>query len=156
MPEMHLKLTEDYGLVPVNDEGIKYLYRRTPGDVFKCKVSQDRHYKFHQKAITLVKAMHEVLPDPEPVMFRGQLIHPIRTFNDTRKYLTILSGEFDVIGLPNGKVKLEARSWKFEKMTQDNFDVFYKNLIDACLKALPVTWDQEEIERVSRHILGYV
>ena len=153
---MHLKVTDDFGLIPISDDGIKYVYNRTPGDILKCEVILERNYKFHQKAISLVILMHDVLPEPEPVMFKGELIQPTRTFDDTREYLTILSGEYDVIGLPNGKVRLKARSWKFSKMSADEFDVFYSNLIDASIKALPDTWSEDDKNKIATQIIGFV
>lgn len=154
--KMHLRVTDDYGLVPFEDGAVKYLYNRKPGDILKCSVIQERNYKFHQKAILLVQVVHESLGEPEPIMYRDELVQPVRTFDDTREYLTILAGEFDIIGLPNGKVRLKARSWKFSKMTQEKFDVFYSNLIDAALKALPDTWSEKELERVAREIINFV
>ena len=150
-----LKVTDDYGLVPVDDAGVLYLYKRKPGDIISCEVIIQRNYQFHKKAMALVKLVHEALPEPEPMEYKGKMISPIRTFNDTRKYLTILSGEYDVIGLPNGKVRAEARSWKFNKMTEEEFGVFYSNLVDACLKALPKTWTEEEINRVATEVINF-
>lgn len=155
MPSMHLQVTDDYGLIPIEDAGIKYVYNRDVGDILKCTVVKQRNYKFHKKAMALVKLVHDALPDPEPIMYKGELIQPVRTFNDTRKYLTILSGEYDIIGLPNGKARAEARSWRFDKMGADDFEVFYSNLIDASLKALPDTWSKEEIDRVAMEVINF-
>ncbi len=58
--------------------------------------------------------------------------------------------------MPNGKVRAEARSWKFAKMTEEEFGEFYSNLIDASLKALPRTWDEEELQRVAGEIVNFV
>jgi len=154
--KFNCKVTPDFALVPVDDEGIKYLYRRNEGDIISCEVKQERNYPFLKKAMALVKVVHESLPEPEMVEHKGKMIQPIRTFDDTRKYLTILAGEYDIIGLPSGKVRAEARSWSFGKMTSDEFNTFYSNLIDACLKALPRTWSADELERVAGRVVEFV
>ena len=152
----HLQVTPDYGLIPIDEDGVKYVYNRKPGDVLSCEIKQVRNYKFHCKAMKLVAVVHEALPDPEPITYKGKLIDPVRTFDNTREYLTILAGHYDVIGLPNGKVRAEAKSWKFAKMTEDEFGTFYSSLIDASLKALPRTWNEDELQRVAGEIVNFV
>jgi len=151
-----LKIDENYGLVAVDDATIKYMFRHSVGDILSCELVKERNIKFHRKGMALVKAVHEALPEPEPINYKGRDLQPIRTFDNTREYLTILAGHYDVVGLPNGKVRAEAKSWKFAKMTEDEFDIFYSNLIDASIKALPRTWSKAELERVAAEILGFV
>lgn len=154
--KLHLRVTEDFSLVPINDEGIKYLYKKNVGDVLEGDFVKPRNYKFHQKAFALVKVVHDALPEPEPIMHKGELIQPIRTMENTREFLTILAGHYDIVGLPNGKVRAEARSWSFAKMDNDEFEVFFSSLIDAALKSLPRTWTAEELERVATNVVNFV
>jgi len=153
---MLLKVTEDYGMVPIEDAGIAYLYKKKVGDILTADVVKPRNYKFLQKAMVLVRVVHDALDEPEPIMHNDELIQPVRDIDDTREHLTILAGEYDVIGLPDGSVKLKARSWAFANMDEDKFESFYSKLIDASLKALPDTWDEEELERVARELIGFV
>ena len=154
--ETHLKVTDDYSLIPVDDDGIDYLYKRNPGEILKCKVTVERNYKLLQKAFCLVRVVHDALPPPEPLMFQGRLVQPERTLDNTRDYLTILSGEYIVIGLPDGSVRVEPKSWSFGKMDEEKFEKFYSRLIDSCLKALPAEWSEEELERVATEVMGFV
>jgi len=154
--KMHLRVDENYGLVPTNDEGITYLYRRKVGDILSCDVKQERNYKFHQKAMALVKVVHDALPEPNPVMFKGEMLQPQKTFDMTRKWLTVQAGYYDVFATPKGDVRVEAKSWKFAKMKADEFEEFYSKLIDASLKALPETWSEEELQRVAEAIVNFV
>lgn len=154
--KMNLRVTEDFSLIPIDDDGIKYLYKKAVGDVLDCDVVKPRNYKFHKKAFALVKVVHDALPEPEPIMLKGELVQPIRTMENTREFLTILAGHYDVVGLPNGKVRAEARSWSFAKMDNDEFEEFFSTLIDASLKALPKTWTAEELERVATNVVNFV
>ncbi len=151
-----LQITPDYGYIPIDEEGIAYTYKKKPGTIVDCEIVEPRNAAFHRKGMALVKVVHEALSDPEPIMHNGEMIQPIRTFDNTRDYLTILAGHYDIIGLPNGKARAEAKSWKFAKMTEEEFGEFYSNLIDASLKALPRTWDEEELQRVAGEIVNFV
>lgn len=153
---MFLKVTDDYGLIPFEDDAVKYVYNRKVGDILECEVILQRNYKFHKKLFALFKVVHDALPEPEPIMFRGELLQPECTFDMTRKYLTVQAGYYDVFASPSGEVRVEAKSLKFNKMKPDDFDDLYSKIIDASLKVLPSTWDENEIERIAREIIGFV
>ncbi len=154
--KLTLKITEDYSLIPICEKGIKYVYGKNPGAQLDCVISEPRNVKFHNKAMALVKVVHDALPEPEPIKHKGKMLHPVRTFDNTREYLTILAGHFEIIGLPNGQVRYQAKSWKFAKMTEDEFSAFYSNLVDAALKSLPRTWDSDELERVANQVVNFI
>jgi len=153
---MHLKVDENYGLIPINDEGITYLYRRKVGDVLKCEVSQERNLGYHKKLFSLFKTVHDALPDPEPIMFRGEMLQPQKTLDMTRKWLTVQAGFYDVFATPKGEIRVEAKSLKFNKMSPEDFDELYSKIIDVSLKVLPSSWSEEELERVALQIINYV
>lgn len=152
---MHLRVTEDYGLIPIEDEAVKYLYKKKVGDILDCDVVKKQNYEFHKKLFALFNTIHEALPEPEPIMYNDELIQPVRTFDDTRKYLTIMAGHYDVIGLPNGKTRVEAKSIAYDKMDADEREDFYSRVIDAGLKVLPDTWTEEELNRVAMEIINF-
>mgnify|MGYP001065203622 CR=1 FL=1 len=154
--KLRLRVSDDFSLVPVDDDGIKYLYKRNVGDILDGNIVFARNPAFHRKAFALVKVVHDALPEPEPIMLKGELIQPIRTLENTREFLTILAGHYDVVGLPNGKVRAEARSWSFAKMDQPEFEAFYSTLIDASLKALPDTWTEDELNRVATNVINFL
>ena len=143
-------------LVAVDDDGEQYVNRRKVGDTLACDIKQERNYVFHSKAMKLVRTVHDALPDPDVAQLDdGRIVQPQKNFEATRAYLTIAAGYYDVIGLPNGKVRLEPKSWAFNKMTEVEFEEFYQRLIDAALEALPDTWSQAELERVATDILHF-
>ena len=154
--KMHLRVTEDYGLVPIDDKAVEYLFRRRVGTVLACEVVQERNYQFHKKAMALVKIVHDALPEPNPIMFKGEMIQPEHTFDMTRKWLTVQAGWYDVYGTPKGDTRIEAKSWKFNKMSAEEFEKFYSSLIDASLKALPESYSAEELERLAMQVIQFV
>ena len=154
--EIYFKLTDDYELTPINDDGIAYLYRRSPGDILKCKVTVERNYEFLKKLFSLFKLVHDLLPPPEPIMYKGNLIQPLNTLDMTRKFLTVKAGFYDVIGTPDGGVRVEAKSISFNKMNEDEFEKLYSNIIDASLEVLPDTMSKDDLESAALEILSYV
>lgn len=154
--KMMLRLTEDFGLIPFEDDAIKYVYNRKAGDILECTLIQQRNYAFHKKLFALFKAVHDAFPDPAPIEFMGRLLHPEKNFDMTRKWLTVQAGYYDVLVTPKGDIRVEAKSLKFNSMKQDDFDKLYSSVIDASLKALPRSWTEDELERVAQEIINFV
>jgi len=132
-----------------------YIKRRKAGQVFKCTLVQEHNYDFHKKLMALFMCVHNNLPDPEPVKFMGKMITPNQTFDNTRKYLTVMAGYYDVNGYPNGTVRVEAKSLAYAKMTDEEKEKLYSDVIDAALKTLPKEWSSEKLNQVANEILRF-
>ena len=133
----------------------KYIKNRKPGQIITADITRARNYEFHKKAFSLFQYMLDIMPPPEPIEFRGEMIQPEQNIDSIRKYLTVKAGYYDVIGYPNGSVRVEAQSLSYEKMEPEEFERCYSATIDACLKALPDHWSDAEKDRVANHILKY-
>jgi len=55
--KFHCKVTHDFALIPVDDEGIKYLYNRNEGDVLSCDIKQE----VGKRTIKQNKSLHKYL-----------------------------------------------------------------------------------------------
>ena len=154
--QMYLKVDENFALIPFEDDSVKYIYNRNPGDILRCKVVIERNYPFHKKLFSLFKLIHDLLPPPEPIMYKGSLVQPLNTLDMTRKYLTVKAGFYDVIGTPDGGVRVEAKSLSFNKMNEEEFEKLYSNVIDAALEVLPDTMSKDDIEAAALQVLSYV
>ncbi len=153
--EIELKLHSGGKLETINEDGEKFFRASKVGKVFKCKISEIRNYKYHQKLITLFSMMHDILPAPADVEFMDRTITPEHTFDNTRRYLTVKAGYYSVNGYPDGSVRVEAKSISFANMDQDEFENLYSSVINACLKVLPETWDEENLRETANEILRY-
>ena len=152
----HFIKSRNGAIYPYDEETRLYIKRRKPGTIIKSEISQCRNYKFHKKMFSLFKLLHDYFPDPDPVTFRGETIQPEKSFDGTREYLVIMAGYYEIIGLPNGKVKVKAKSLAYDSMDEENFNKVYSAVIDAGLKSLPAHWSDIEKDRVANQILNYV
>lgn len=117
----HLKVTDDYGLIPVDDEGIKYLYNRKPGDVLSCEIKQTRNYENHKRFFKFLQVTFDMQDHFENLEYY-------------RHWLTMKAGYFDTIVAPNGKTIFKAHSLAFDMMDEDEFKKVFSNSIDVFLK----------------------
>ncbi len=91
-----LQITPDYGYIPIDEEGIAYTYRKKPGDIINCTISQETgkrtglqnkslHKYLTQIAQDLAEAgldMREVVKLPiNPTLenVKENLFHPVMT-----------------------------------------------------------------------------
>ena len=120
MPTMYLRVTHDYGLTPVDDEGIAYLYRRSPDDVLKCDVKTSRSYpqlKRFMKFIQICFDMQDHFDKQEAF----------------RYWLTMKAGYFDTVVAPNGNVMFKPKSIAFDNMDEEVFIKVFSECIDVFL-----------------------
>jgi len=92
----YLKVTPDYGYIPIDEDGIKYTYNRKPGDIVECTIKQEStsrtvlqnrslHKYLTQIAQDLADAgldMREVVKLPiNPTLenVKENLFHPVMT-----------------------------------------------------------------------------
>ena len=120
---MHLKVTPDYGLVPVTSDvaAVKYLFNRTPGDILSCDVKICRNYdnlKRFMKFIQISFDMQDFFTEPEAY----------------RYWITMKSGFFNAIVFPSGKTMFKARSIAFDEMEEDEFNELFSTAIDVFLR----------------------
>jgi len=153
--DVELKLIKPGELITISDDGDGFFRESKVGKVFNAEIKEIRNYAFHKKIISLFRMMHDILPPPAPVEFMGRMVTPEHTFDNTRKFLTVKAGHYNVNGFPDGSVRVEAKSISFAKMKQDEFDKLFSSVINACLKILPDTWTEENLRETANNILKY-
>lgn len=137
---MYLKVTEDYGLIPVpsNEDGVKYLYNRKVGDVLTTDVKVCRSYENLQRFHVFIRetfAMQEFFDNKETY----------------RYWLTMKAGYFDTIVTPAGKAIFKAHSIAFDNMEEDEFKKVFSNCIDVFLKE----FGQGQTEQDILNVIGF-
>lgn len=114
-------MTSDYGLTPIDDDGIKYVYNRKPGDILSCEIKIARSYPQLKRFMTFIQVcfdMQEHFEQKEAF----------------RYWLTMKAGYFDTIVAPNGKTIFKAHSLAFDNMDEDVFLKVFSDCIDVFLK----------------------
>ncbi|MCK4705870.1 MAG: DUF1367 family protein [Gammaproteobacteria bacterium] len=120
---MHLKVTEDYGLVPVASDvdAAKYLFNRTVGDILACDVKISRNYPNLKRFMKFIQVSYDMQD-----FFTEKEVY--------RYWITMKSGFFDTIVFPSGKAVFKARSVAFDEMEEDEFNELFSAAIDVFLR----------------------
>lgn len=152
---VYLIKSKNGALYASDEDARKYIKRRKPGQIIKADIKQEHNYEFFKKMWALFKTVHDNLPEPEQIEFMGKKVTPIQTLDATRKYLIVKAGYYNIIGYPNGSVRVEAKSISYSKMEPEEFEKLYSDVIDAALKTLPSDWSDEKINQVANAILRF-
>ena len=102
-------------LVPTSDEGHDYLKKQSEGQPYVIDLVKNRNPAFHRRAFKMMTILHD--------MSDVQI-----AFDPWRKWLLIQAGYHRTTGFPDGSVLVEADSMAFEKMSQEKFEVVWKDI----------------------------
>ena len=134
---MHLKVTDDYGLVPVPSDvaAVKYIYNRKVGDILSADVKICRSYPQLQRFMKFIAITFDMQEhfDSKPAY---------------RYWLTMKAGYFDTIVAPNGNTMFKAKSIAFAEMEEDEFREVFSSCIDVFLKEFGQGQTEDDILQV--------
>lgn len=117
----YLKVDEDYGLYPVDEKGVEYIYRRKVGQVLQCELKIVRNYENHKRFFAFLKTTFDMQEHFDNMEYY-------------RYWITMKTGRFDTIVAPNGKTVYKAHSLSFADMGEDEFQILFSDAIDVFLK----------------------
>ena len=137
--KMYLKVTPDYGLIPIDPEGIKYVYNRKIGQELSCDVKIVRNYENLQRFFVLVNITFDMQDHFEEK-------------EAYRYWLIMKAGYFDTIIAPNGNTIYKAKSIAFESMNENEFREVFSAVIDVFLKQFGTGQTENDILQV----IGFV
>ena len=145
--------TKNRGFQPFD---VREFERVGPGEIITVEWRRSRNPDFHRKFFALVKFIYDQMPEfGAPVVYDGQQISPRKSFDAVRYWLTVKAGYYDVVGLPNGKVRIEPKSVSFAKMDQDEFERLYSAMIDAALEVLPMMRSGSQLRGAVENVLRF-
>jgi hypothetical protein len=137
--KMYLRVTPDYGLIPIDAEGIKYVFNRKIGSELSCEVKIVRNYENLQRFFVLINTtfdMQDHFDEKEAY----------------RYWLIMKAGYFDTIIAPNGNTIYKAKSLAFENMDEHEFREVFSAVIDVFLKQFGKGQTENDILQV----IGFV
>ena len=121
---------------PFNDMEHEKTVRFKTGELYSVEVKHTRNYQFHRKVFTFLNFCFEHWTcDREFLNVNAQ-------FNRFRNQLTVLAGYYVELYNINGEVRVEAKSISYAGMDQEEFEAFYNALINAALKHVFKTTDE--------------
>lgn len=155
MPELLLAKINDEGhFAPVGGD-IEAIEKLVNGEVIKVKWTLARNPRFHRKMFALFRFAFDAMPEPSPVMHNGVEVQPQKDFDMSRKFLTVQAGFYDVVGLPDGSVRLQAKSLRYAAMDQEEFRRVYSAVIDVVLSFLPYRMTGQELDKAVENLMRF-
>lgn len=141
-------------LVPMGEDQVEQLKRLKSGAVIKCNISVMRNGPFFRKWWSLVKMAFDLASERmTPRQHKGVDVLPC--FEEFRKDITILAGYYDATYRYDGTLKLRAKSLRWDKMTDDEFERLYSATIDAILQKVLPGLDPRELQNAVDMTLSY-
>jgi hypothetical protein len=119
-------------LIPATEEEAEKLAKIKTGQVLRMDMVKMRNGAFFRKFWALAKFAYDIWSETvQPQTYKGQ---PVRaTFDRFRKDLTVLAGYYEATYNVRGEVRLEAKSLAWGKMSEDEFERFFSDVIQTVL-----------------------
>jgi hypothetical protein len=134
MAELALIKTANGQLAPLAANDAELIQQKLKtGDVVRADFKKVRNGKFHRKYMKLLTLAYDYF-EPQPVQYRGQRITPAKNFDEFRRWVAVQAGFYDVVGYPDGSVRVRARSISFANMDDTEFHDLYSATIDVLLQ----------------------
>lgn len=131
-------------LVPCRKDSIEAFARLKEGVQYRADVKLPRNYEHLKKYFAMLNVV----------------LHYTDKFDNVEQILHILKirlGHFDAIIEPaTGKTFLHPKSISFAKMSQPEFDKFYKESLDAIFKYFLPGWTGDQFEEALEQVKGFV
>ena len=140
-------------LIPFSDEDRDALAKVKTGDAVRVDVVRVRNPQFLKKFFCLVRFLFDIWQEGvKPKTYRGQEVKP--NLERFRKDLIILAGHYEASYSILGDVRLQAKSISFAKMTEEEFEDLYSQVINVALTKVIDRPDLDEA-RV-RHLVAQI
>ena len=121
---------------PFNDMEQEKTVRFKTNELYTVEVKHARNYAYHKRVFAFLNFCFEHWQcDREFLDLPAQ-------FNRFRNQLTVLSGYYVELYNINGEVRVEAQSISYSGMDQTGFEQFYNALVNAALKHIFFTTDE--------------
>ncbi len=159
MAELTLVKGTDLMLIPVSDDDQTFVRQLKTGQVIRAQFRKSRNPHFHRKFFALLKLGFDYFePEPCRMMSTGQLFTPEKNFDEFRRWVTVRAGFYDVIGYPDGGVRVRARSLKFSSMSQEVFEQLYSAAVDVLLHFVLSPgrgWSREKVDDLVERVINF-
>lgn len=140
------------GIVPGNDECREWLAKQKHGATLRGDMTVPRNVKFMRKFFAMLKAAYDNWDKPE---IETPLGPAHCSFERFREDVTILAGYRYIVVNTRREFRYEAKSIKFGKMKEDEFDRLYNDVLNVILASFLGNWTGEDMDRVVNEMLGF-
>lgn len=126
------------------------------GEVIEIEAKLPRNSVFHRKFFALLNLGFEHWESSRKhKTYKGKPV--TKSFDSFREEVLILAGFFEQTFTLKGDLKLEAKSIKFARMEQPEFEELYSKTIDVLLEHVFINYkDRAEVDEVIEKIMRFV
>lgn len=126
------------------------------GELIEIEAKLPRNSKMHRKYFALLNLGFEHWEsNRKHKTYKGKPV--TKSFESFREEILILAGFFEQTFTLKGDLKLEAKSIKFAKMEQDEFEDLYSKTINVLLEHVFITYkDRAEIDAVIEQVMRFI
>ncbi len=130
--------------------------RLEAGEVFDFEIVFPRNSKFHRKFFALLQVGFESW-DPGRKHKTHKGIPVTKNFEQFREDVTILAGFYEQTFDLSGQMKLKAKSIKFSKMDDAEFEQVYSAVADVLLTHVLTRYaNRADLDRVVEQVMRFV
>ncbi len=159
MAELSLIRGPEMTLIPASEDDQAFVRKLKTGEVIYAEFRKRRNPKFHRKFFALLKLGYDHFK-PQTVRLDGsdQVFTPEKNMDEFRRLVIVKAGYYHVIAYPDGSVRLRARSLKFSRMDQEEFERLYSAALDVLLQFVLHPnrgWSREQVDQVLERIMNF-
>ena len=140
------------GLMPADIDAQEWFEKAKMGCVVHGKMSVPRNGKFMRKFFVMLRTAYDNHDWP---MLETSWGEARCSFDNFRDYVTIKSGHFTMELTANGHPRARAKSIKFAKMDETEFEQLYSSVLDVILMEFLENWTHEDMEHAVEQMLRF-
>lgn len=137
----------------------EYVEKLKPGATIRAKFTKPRNPRFHRKLFSLFQlAFSQFEPQPYDHPTLGPVM-PLRDFDTFRGDLLVKAGYYQVVGCPDGSVKLVPQSLAFDVLDdEEKFTEIYNAVVNVVLDDVLTGrgWSLADIEQNLNRLNPYL
>ena len=124
------------GLIPHSHEAQEQFGKLKPGDLVTVTVKKERNLQWHKKFFALLHIGHDNQEHYE-------------SFDDYKFAMKLATGWCSEVVRNTGEIMYNPKSYSFNSMSQEDFEVVYDKTIDVTLKIIPMALEDLEREIIA-------
>lgn len=141
-------------LYPADELEAEKIKTMKQGVLVRAEVKQVRNPQFHRKFMALLRIGFDAF-NPPAGEYKGFPVQ--KDFEQFREDVTIAAGFFTVSYRINGEMRVRAKSIRFGRMSQEDFERLYSQVANVLLqKILAHYQNRANLDNVVNQILGMV
>lgn len=144
------------GLIPDDEETAEAIKKIKIGDVVHGEFTKPANYKFFKKMHALTRLTFDRFTENLDIglEYKGMKAEP--SYERFRKEMTILAGYYTATYDIHGNVRVEAKSWSFGNMSEEEREAMFSALINVSLrKFFGAQLTEQKLRELVDQVLGF-